>query len=457
MNRIFNFSRFSGIVFICLIFSFSELLAADRTVCGAIMFRDIRQNCDGCGNPEDIVGLINPCGQATYQYAGYVQVEVWDYDPGSNEDEFIGAWRVNGYGPFCITFPWEGEDYQLGEANPDPYFSITWDYGVPGKGWIYVRDFPNEDRPASVSWPGNHYLDCPSGSICWLSNVNYISTSATSDETQMANIADSALHATNVFGGAASPFRMPDATILYCDEGDCEPCEEGEERLRDGCGCRTLLSGWGYNPIWLPYHDADDPYAVCHEQGHLLSSHLFEGNGPGVYDYRKNGQNGHGFETSEYDKVATFEGWANYVAIRSWWDSENINSSPCWAGRHFEPNSLVHSDTGDSCEDNRGIEILVAKGFWDMDDASIDCSFPPALSRCDNLNLDTRTQIVAAWNAFSDGTSNRQEQEADVNGTNLFDYWYNASFQSTVWSTAESTAVQTVLMTMTCQNTMDVN
>ena len=101
--------------------------------------------------------------------------------------------------------------------------------------------------------------------------------------------------------------------------------------------------------------------------------------------------------------------------------------------------------------------ILVTQGFWDLDDAASDCSCPPAPGACDLLDLDTTTQIAAAWNGFADGTSSRHEQVNDLDGANLYYYWYDGTFYSGVWSAWEKAGVSAALLAMTCQSAMDYN
>ena len=98
--------------------------------------------------------------------------------------------------------------------------------------------------------------------------------------------------------------------------------------------------------------------------------------------------------------------------------------------------------------------MLAMRGFWDLDDEHDDCSSSPAPYRCDNINLDSRFDIAYNWLHFSDGTSNRQEEESDVDGTNLWDYWKNGDSVS-FW--ADTGATWTTLVDLQCQYHMDFN
>lgn len=425
-----------------LLLSALDALAANRTVCGTVKFKDIRDNCDGCGDERD--GQINPCGLSTYQYAGYLVVHLWDYDPSSN-DEYIGSYYINGYGSFCITFPWEGESYHLGETDPDPYFKMEWDWKVQ-YGWVNMKLYPGGTEPSAISWENNYYLNCTTSGRCWLPSTNYISTSSTSDQTYLANLADSGAHAMKAFGNSAGDARMQSIIMRYCDQGDV-----------DG-GCKTGLPYWNDTFFNITLNHADNPYVPPHEMGHVYQSQLFEGDGPGTWSYCKNQTPpptcSHGLESVEYDKVATSEGWANYVAARAWWDPDDSDSEPCFSGCSFESGVPVHDDQGDTCDDNRGIELLAARGFWDLDDAREDCSSSPAPYRCDNIDLDSRFDIAYNWLHFSNGTSNRQEQEGDYDGTNLWDYWKNGDDED-FWD--DTTETWTTLVDLQCQYGMDYN
>jgi len=430
-------SRITLLIALLCVFMSSAALAADRTFCGSLQFRDIRDGCGG-GAPNYRDGQTDgPCGTSTYQYAAWMIVDVYDYDDGGAGDDYIGRWYINGYQGFCITFPWEGESYQLGETHPDPYIRVTlWDWKTV---WhtVHAKLYPSGNTPTAISFYTNRYTDCQRGTTCNLPNVNYISTSETSQNTHLANMGDSGAHAMRVYGASSHAAQMEDVNLNYCSSGD--PCD-------------TSASSWDGTNAFINWSDTDDPYAPPHEIGHLYAEQLFESNGPGPISYCLNDPGcDHGVASTEYDKTATWEGWASYIAAVSWWSPDDSDSTPYFWSWSVEDATPPHTGPGDTAADNRGIELQATRGFWDLDDARQDSSVSPCPNRSDQINLWSRSDIATAWLNFADGSGNRQEEESDYNGTNLWDYWYN-----TDWGNDEA-AVWTTLIDMQCQYSMDYN
>jgi hypothetical protein len=144
------------------------------------------------------------------------------------------------------------------------------------------------------------------------------------------------------------------------------------------------------------------------------------------------------------------EGWANYVAARTWWDPQNEDSCPCVYGWDVHDNTPPNAGDAD---DNRGIELLVARGFWDLDDVTEDSSVAPCALRWDNIDLDSVTDIAHVWSLMPPGSANRQGQEDDFEGANLWDYWYVGHYGNGFFD--DPTEVWTTLIDMHCQYGMD--
>jgi len=406
--------------------------AADRTVCGTIKFKDIRTPCGAaCGSAA---GTLDKCmGPSSDHYVGKIAIQLWDYDA-YGEDEYIGTWYVPARSSFCITFPWEGEDYALEEDNPDLYFKYTgWKWGYYGK--IYVRDHSNFDvTPAEISWVDSRHDECTAGSSCWMPSTLFISTDPASIQTYMFNVGDSGVHAMYVFGNNTDAGAM---TTKY---------------LRYSSVAGTSMT-WGCDQARININAATSPWTPAHELGHCYQNQLFDCNGFGTWNYCGYGDVncGHSLTSQEYDKPGTFEGWANYVAARAWWDPENDSSQPCVYWQNIESPTPVHLDTRDH---NRGIELLVARGFWDLDDTHQDIGLDPCGLHTDYTDYDSQDLIAYGWTLFDPGTSNRQAQEGDVDGANLWDYWANLN-SAGIWP--NSTQAWHSLLSMQCQYGMDWN
>lgn len=186
-----------------------------------------------------------------------------------------------------------------------------------------------------------------------------------------------------------------------------------------------------------------------HEFGHHLRHWLLRRSC--VYDYWSYCGYGdsscdHNLDSREYDKVATDEGWADYVAARAWWDPENAASKPHVGGYAIWKDELPPS----ACTAARGKERYVAAGFWDLDDSTNDVGVSPAPARVDVYDYDT-TSVALPWTLIEPGPGDRFSCEADYHGLNLWDYWWSAY----TYSIMDYSSWQ-VLIDMQCQHSMDL-
>jgi len=159
----------------------------------------------------------------------------------------------------------------------------------------------------------------------------------------------------------------------------------------------------------------DDGFYAPHELGHVVQMQEFN------QDYLRDVcGDSHSLTSSETDSCSTTEGWADYVAVVSWYEPNNKNSKPEAFGYKFEAAAPYDTD----CEDNGGIELQVAKAFWDLDDAKNELGAAPAIAD-DESNYATR-DIAKGWRNFRDGTDMYLEDYYDSDdGVNVYAYYYN--------------------------------
>jgi len=426
-----------------------SLQAATRTVCGSVKFKDYRTGCTG--NGVDLTGRLDPCSGSTGNEMNIRKtfIEVWDNDPGGTDD-YIGKWFVPSRGSFCLTFEWENKSYSMGEANPDVYFRYSdWKWGYGGDfAQLTVEDWDEDTAtsapPPAISWDVTGYRaeECTNGANCWLGGVLLVSTT-NDDLAKRFMIGDTGAHTLDVFGDDSSDPRIGNYTALYETEGT--------GGVSMSATSFKVYDGSAHNMLTTP-----------HEMGHRYIRTLW-----GDTDYAPHSYTAcypgasHTLVSQECDRVATDEGWCNYIAVRSWWDPENTSSVPYLWNHDFEravPVYTVGVYTIKDCHTaNRGVELAVARGFWDLDDAHQDSSAAPAPVRTDYVNLDS-LELAMNWTRFSPGTANRRIGEGygltptDYNGANLWDYWYNGY---NYWPNTDYLWVS--LLDMQCQYDMDYN
>jgi hypothetical protein len=181
--------------------------AADRTVCFHLQLRDDRNNCATAGAS----GARRACNPGGYSDAQGHQIELWDKD-GDGNDEKIGTWYIGGAGRQCVSFPWEGQSYQKGEADPDLYLRyINIVNRIGYSNYVRIRAV-NTDGSAhnATTWrngaagDADRYVahNCKAGASCQIFPSGALV--ATNDPASLRALRimalDTAQHAVQVFG-----------------------------------------------------------------------------------------------------------------------------------------------------------------------------------------------------------------------------------------------------------------
>ncbi len=401
--------------------------AADRYFCASIKFKDRRSSCTNrCIGSEHEVGRVDPCESGTDRFVAHIPLQLWDRDPGGT-DEYIGTFLVESRGVSCFVFPWEGERYQTvdNETDPDPYVRLVdwyWEYGGQ-RLYVMQHVVPgNMITPPSVSWQSSYYSNCPENVLCWDPyETLFVSSDPGSLENVLFNLGDTSIHAYYAFSS-----RIPEPFYM--------------RYLEDANTCVFSSSS-----VIISENSSLKPDVPTHEIGHLIHHQNIADKSFGSVDYSLSG-NGHGLISQEYDRAATCEGWANYVAARSWWNPDNSSAMPCAFGYEIEDQTPPPGLT--TLAENRGLELWAARGFWDLDDAAQDSGQSPCYEIIDTTNLST-TDIVDIWSVFPSGADDREAQEDGVNGTNLYDYYVNGAL-------SDYDVDGNVLINMQCQTLMEL-
>lgn len=401
------------VFFLAVLATPGTALGATRTACFYLVLKDdVRTDCPLINVP----GVAYPCKADTfntdYDYMRGYEFLVYDKDDGLGlVDDYIGTWHTNSGGLNCVTFEWENASYCGGEANPDVYIKINnRATKVAGDGTTVVDavDQNGTDYP-DISWRGGDdddtrvALNCTVGQSCRIYPQGAL-TPFTSTATNHAKVllgVDSARRALELY------HDIMDNGVIDIEYPTTRgfPCDNACQVTRHLVAADSAIT----NGI-----------AMAHEIGHVVQAQMFEQDD--LRDDCSYGLPSWALNSIEWQSCATTEGWASYVGVRSWWDSEDPNSWPTWDGFSIEASNPYYST---SCLMNSYLALQVARAFWDLDDENDELGFAPATGYDDVRNMDTVT-LASAWDVFPNGTDNRQDKESDANGVNARDF--NANY-----------------------------
>ena len=379
-----------------LIFALSAS-AAERTVCLNIGVVDDRTRCaDGAD-----AGARRPCDPGSTVPAVGAVFQLWDKDGSSEgDDDYIGTWFKANEGRGCATFEWE---YSMAnvfeqEANPDVFVRIP--YRVKATTTSHeIRQVNHDDGEPRVStdFRDDAVMNCTVGVDCEIAPGQYlvVSTNVADMRAKQMMALDSAQHALHVLGPAFTDdidMVVPDPTVLISVSTGSTEFSLADDSITRG----------------------DTP---SHEVAHCL--HQQQIDREGLASDCSFGGDSHSMTGTEYESCATSEGFADFVAAVAMWDDDNDLSRPRVFGQVIEKAAPLFSP----CSDNVGVELLVARGFWDLVDSNNEAAVAPA-NAADGANMG-EVNLVEGWANFDNGTGNRKDWESDVDGPNLRDFFYN--------------------------------
>jgi hypothetical protein len=423
-------------VFLGLLLS-ADAFASNRSVCFRMMFNDARTRGTCAGGQE--TGALRGCktGLAP-DPGGYVDFvggifELWDKDDPNDPstDDFIGRYvyilNASDQKHVCVTFPWEGTTAQTGdgEAHPDVYVvGLPQVVATNNQGpWVQMVDdfgalyFPVSFRDIAV-------INDVRGFGYYMPGYIYLTDGGVNPSWELAayTMLDSAQHALEVYKESAPGVL---STSLF---GPNNPSGTPITIQFQNAACCGAAAGTpqactiNRNKICVNGGAALDGMMPAHELGHVLQERIFgQDTLRDVITTTTN--NSHQINLScGTDSCATTEGWADYVAVRSWYDPENSMAVPYSYSFQMDPDPDTYF--GSTCAGNTQIEGQVMKAFWDLDDSYNEASGPLASGWADTVDLGTYA-MAQVWDNFPDGTANGQDYEAGNNGVNVYDYYNN--------------------------------
>lgn len=399
--------RLSTILLFALICVFAcDVLAAQRNVCFRMQLRDDRTNCAESSE----TGAQRACNPGGYVDMVGHQVELWDKD-WSGADEYIGTWYIGGGGTQCIRFEWENAGYSNGETHPDLYLRYINRVNRTGySNYIYVRGVNTDNSAASnTSWRNGQAgdedryvaMNCTESAPCSIfSSGTLVPTNDIASDRAIRIMAlDSAQHTLQ----AAGEVMDTHVKLQYPGQSDCPTsCAPDRDLVK-------ITASRGVNGS-----------NVTHEVGHVIQMQEF--NQDWLRDDCSRNGDGHSLTSLEHESCATTEGWANYIALVSWYEPNNGGTVPFGWGRNFETANLQFA----TCSDNAHNEIQTGKGWWDLDDWNDEAGSGAAAGDDDRLAYGS-TDIIRGWRQFADGSDNREDGESGQDGVNMRDYWANNS------------------------------
>lgn len=383
-----------------------DVLAAQRNVCFRMQLRDDRTNCAESSE----TGALRACNPGGYVDMVGHQVELWDKD-WSGADEYVGTWYIGGGGTQCIAFEWENADYSKGETHPDLYLRYINRVNRTGySNYIYVRGVNTDNSAASnTSWRNGQSgdedryvaINCTASTSCSIfSSGTLVPTNDIASDRAIRIMAlDSAQHTLQ----AAGEVMDTHISLQYPGQSDCPTsCAPDRDLVK-------ITASRGVNGS-----------NVTHEVGHVIQMQEF--NQDWLRDDCSRNGDGHSLTSLEHESCATTEGWANYIALVSWYEPNNGGTVPFGWGRDFETANLQFA----TCSDNAHNEIQTGKGWWDLDDWNNEAGSGAAAGDDDRLAYGS-TDIIRGWRQFDDGSDNREDGESGQDGVNMRDYWANNS------------------------------
>ncbi|MDD5307777.1 MAG: hypothetical protein PHU25_10695 [Deltaproteobacteria bacterium] len=382
-------------------------------VCVRMRYRDNWRVVDGW----DTTGFNwwGPLGDASYRNMIGTRVEIWDYNS-SGSDVYMGAFWLyySAEGNYsCVDFTWDQAAHPT-DLYPDVY--VKTDYRVKDTEFAdpdkrvghFCTDSCSCGTRASYSWRSGYIANLGSSGTTGYLDVNHGSDlDGAPNNLAMQNAAFQ-----KFFRSFHSYHMTSDIYANYETSG-------GAYSLSSSCihlsGESDLRRRWDVAP-----HESGHSYKD-QVLGHEDSSYC-----PGTH---------YGY-CSYNDQCAMNEGWAEFVATRTWYTDSKTSSHPWYLttsmdysiehGGHQFPTGYgpTHANCGAyacsllTCDCYSMNEIMAARAFWDIWDDHVD--------GVDDVNTTTDWHyMVEIWENFPAGTCN--EGCRDEDDKNMRDYHDNSS------------------------------
>ena len=188
-------------------------------------------------------------------------------------------------------------------------------------------------------------------------------------------------------------------------------------------------STFGFGEFCMGEGHGNSNHVVAHELGHIYHLRLIENDIASGIDFYKDGEDGPlwSWDSDEYEKAATNEGWAEFFATVVHWKPDSDRPHKINAWQLMEGGNCIHESDGPS-----GRPGNVARFFWDLyDSTAVDDRIPFDASYADESISLPIAEILDVWRDFSrtfpERFCDRGAIEEGRDGRNVWDYVANAS------------------------------
>jgi hypothetical protein len=197
------------------------------------------------------------------------------------------------------------------------------------------------------------------------------------------------------------------------------PEQPGIECNKAYYGDNNAAPDWNSICVKTPFSN----HRVGHEIGHVIHRRALDIPEKGLSKCH----DGHWWgQKDQYEKCATSEGWANFFGAAIHFETRAVE--PFYIKRSRPLEGLIETENPEPLEcasqssNSEESEANVSRFFWDLyDTTTTDDRFADGRYGADNATYDM-SRLVGTWRVFERGTADRQTEEDDLDGRNVWDF-----------------------------------
>lgn len=384
---------------------FPNAASADVTLSGTVRYWDSRTDRSDGVVISNTGSRLTTVTQNTNRPARMVEIDVWDRDGScidfettcfETDDDFLAGVTTSITGYYQVDLGL-GEDVYLvtdftndvGQARPNSATELV----------VFGREVTDISFNTTYNW----------NITCFDDSVNTTNGLCNNAASVGANFSDAEDHA-NMLATMHDTFNLVDSTN-HTLNGHTNPING----YTNHASCSTPSSGtsWDYNSFCVGSDNIPRNHMVAHEIGHLIHRRALNYSGKLGYC-----QNGWDWPSHEGERCATAEGWASFFAGAVYFTPSALDpyfdvTDQVLEGDTTSANSGIVSDCVSDLNSPHRRPGNVARFFWDILDSTTENE---GSWSGDNSN-ESLIDIIAVWDDFESGTTNRKNNEDNYNGS----------------------------------------